>query len=147
MRRGTDSGSASEPGQRPGLLTPFRGLSLTEHLAGLTVLVALVLPPIAVRVALDASRGGQGSSEVAARLLGIAGALALTAILVILAPVAGLRRKDLWLLLVPGYDGYYLVVVAWRCGAAIVRIARLREQQRDQSASGEPSSVHTAKHP
>jgi hypothetical protein len=108
-------------------------LSFAEHAAGLTLLVSLVVPPVAVRVALDASHGGLGSSELAARVLGIVGSVALTVILVIVAPVAGFRRRGLWPLLVPLYGEYYLIAIVWRCGAAMLRVAQQREQQRQRS--------------
>ena len=51
MRRGTASEPVLTSDQATGLMTPFRGLSLAEHLAGLTLLLAVVLPPLATRLA------------------------------------------------------------------------------------------------
>jgi hypothetical protein len=117
-------------------------LSLAEHLAGFTLLLAFVLPSLATELALGS--GAHGNSRTAASVLAVIGTMAMLAILVVLAPVAGLRRKDLWQGLVPGYGEYYLVVTTWRCGAAILRLAQQRERQRhDAVVPVEPQPDNT----
>jgi hypothetical protein len=108
---------------------------------------AFALPPAATKLALDSVASGHSTSEIAATVLSLIGSLSMITVLVILAPVAGLRRKDVWKALLPGYGEYYIVVTTWRCGAAILRMARQREQQRHRSATVQPTAGHAGERP